>query len=84
MIHYAKLEKSKRLQNTLNVLADCKPHSAFTIQAITQSMAVHTDIAELRANGFDITQFNNGRTSNGRLISMYQLMSNTAQMEMAI
>ena len=75
MIHFAKFKNSKRLQDVHKILEDGKPHSGFEIQEATESMAVHTDISELRANGFTINQFYGGRTEKGRLISIYQLES---------
>ena len=74
MIHYAKLEKSDRLKDTLAILSDGFPHSGISIQAETESLAVHTDMAELRANGLNIRQYYNGLTPKGRKKSMYQLV----------
>ena len=73
-IHAAKFDKSKRLQRTLAVLADHQPHTTWQIAQRTQSVAVHTDIAELRANGNIIESQRLGRTSDGRMIHAYKLV----------
>ena len=83
MIHYAKLENSQRLQELFAILQDGKAHSAFDIQAKTKSMAVHTDIAELRENGYEISQWYDGQTARGRSRSMYR-MTAPLQMKMAL
>jgi hypothetical protein len=42
------------------------------LHTLTGSMAVHTDIAELRANGIAVACRQNGKTPNGRRIMEYR------------
>lgn len=74
IIHAAREGKSKRLQKVLSVLADHRPHSTWQIAQRTQSVAVHTDIAELRANGHTIETALRGCTSEGKRIYTYRLV----------
>jgi hypothetical protein len=55
MIHYAKIEESERLQRTHRLLADGHWHGTREIMRTADVCAVNTVIAELRANGYDIT-----------------------------
>ncbi len=50
----ANLEKSERLQRTLAVLKDGKPHSTMDIIAQAQVCAVNSIAAELRENGYPV------------------------------
>ncbi len=54
VIHAANIEKSRRLRLTLGPLQAPVGWTTKEIHQLTGSMAVHTDIAELRANGYDI------------------------------
>ena len=73
--HHANLKNSERLQSTLSVLADHRWHTSEEIYHRTQSMAVHSDIHELRKNGLIIDQrYRKGLTSKRRRISEYQLL----------
>ncbi len=72
--HYANINRSTRLQNTMKILADGQYHTTAEIQKITKSAAVHTDIHELRRNGINISPARyQGRTSKGRKIYDYRI-----------
>ena len=70
----AKLEKSSRLQAVLAFLRDRGERGATTaeLQAATGSMAIHSDVAEVRANGVEVSCAYDG-TSNGRRVYRYRL-----------
>jgi len=74
MIHYVKIENSPRLQAMLTVLEKTGARTTLDLQHLTGSMAVHTDIAELRANGYAIRRDYIGRTAAGRQIHKYTLL----------
>lgn len=71
--HAARIENSPRLQQTLSVLMDCQWHDGIEITRRTDSQALHSDIHELRENGYIIEQRYAGRTDTGRRISQYRL-----------
>ena len=52
-MHCGSLATSKRLQDTLAVLQDGEWHTTREIRLVTNSEAVHSDLAALRANGVD-------------------------------
>ena len=52
-MHCGRIETSKRLQDTLAVLQDGEWHTTREIRLVTNSEAVHSDLAALRANGVD-------------------------------
>lgn len=79
-IHFAKMENSRRLQEVHRILADGHWHSGLSISKITNSMATHTDIAEIRANGIRVEQRYNGKTPNGRRISEYRMETKPRQL----
>jgi hypothetical protein len=54
VIHAANAEKSKRLRKTYYALRYYGNPTTKQIADHTDSCAVHTDIAELRANGYQI------------------------------
>ncbi|MBN1104730.1 MAG: hypothetical protein JXL84_15030 [Deltaproteobacteria bacterium] len=54
MIHYAKIEESRRLQRVHRVLFDGKWHGTREIMRAADVCAVNTVVAELRANGCNI------------------------------
>ena len=72
-MHAASLAKSPRLQRTLNVLK-AHPAGLTTMELVHQtgSCAVHSDAAELRANGIPVSCEYQG-TQNGRRIYRYRL-----------
>jgi hypothetical protein len=72
-MNFASLKKSKRLQRTLAALGRSWVSTA-KIQALTGSMAVGTDISELRHNGKDIICRYGGRTIDGAKIYLYRLI----------
>ena len=51
----ADLKKSERLQRVLDFLRDKRPHSTLEIVRKAKVCAVNSAVAELRANGFDIS-----------------------------
>lgn len=52
-MHCGRIETSKRLQDTLAVLQDGEWHTTREIRLVTNSEAVHSDLAALKANGID-------------------------------
>lgn len=72
-MHAADLDKSTRLQRTLEILK-AFPHGATTweIQTLSNSMCPGTDISELRANKHDVRCEYIGKTSTGRKIYRYR------------
>lgn len=64
---------SVRLKNTLAVLSDMKPHSTLDIQEKTGSMAVSTDIGDLRKSGYEIECHFSRVTFNGRKVYVYMM-----------
>ncbi len=73
--HAAQIENSTRLQETLAILLDCNWHDGAEITSATDSQALHSDIHELRENGYAIEQRYAGKTPKGRRISQYRLLS---------
>ena len=55
MIHAAKVARSPRLNRVLRVLRDGREHTSWELQMEARTVAVHTCISELRANGYSIT-----------------------------
>lgn len=53
-MHFARLEKSERLQRVLNILLDGKPRTTREIVREADVCAVNSIICELRANGYSI------------------------------
>jgi len=70
--HCGNPKKSKRLRDTIFALGRSWKTSA-EIQRATGSMAVHTDISDLRENGYNIPSRYLGVT-NGRKIYSYRNM----------
>ena len=70
--HAAKADKSTRLQKLLSVLQRGGIFSTARLHSATGSMAVHTDIHELRCNGYKITRHYIGRVNN-RSVYGYKL-----------
>jgi DeoR/GlpR family transcriptional regulator of sugar metabolism len=52
--HAADIDKSARLKKLLEILADGFEYSTAELQERTGSMAIHTDIHELRSNGYAV------------------------------
>lgn len=53
--HAANYKKSERLQGLYSLLGTGDEYTTAQIQSITGSMAIHSDVHELRQNGFDIS-----------------------------
>lgn len=73
-MHAAKLEKSTRLRRVKELLLTF-PEGLTTMEIATAagSVAVHSDVAELRANGLGIECQYEGRTAEGRRVYRYVL-----------
>lgn len=71
--HAARVESSERLQQTLEVLRCGDWLDGWVIAQQTRSQALHSDIHELRQNGFQIEQRYARTTDNGRRVSQYRL-----------
>jgi hypothetical protein len=71
--HAAKVSTSSRLQAVLDVLSDGRWHSSYELTMKTHSVAPHSDLHEIRQNGYPVEQRYNGETPNGRRISEYRL-----------
>ena len=73
--HYANLKKSERLQRIMKILRDRKEHTSIEISDATGSVAVHSDIHELRQNGKRVAPAKyKGLTSAGRKIYSYRMV----------
>jgi len=75
-MHNANADKSKRLQVLLRILRSNSRYgiSTINIQHLTQSMAVATDVSELRQNGYEVRCSYVGKTPNGRRIFKYRIV----------
>jgi predicted DNA-binding transcriptional regulator YafY len=71
-MHAANPDKSERLARMLRAI---KAHpngvSTMILQRLTDSCAVHTDIAELRENGYRIDRRRGPNTLAGRHVNIY-------------
>lgn len=65
---------SERLKSTLEALLDGQPHSTWEIGTVTRSCAVHSDIAALRHNGFEIETKRHAK-ENGCVRFTYRLVN---------
>lgn len=77
--HAAKIENSDRLRKTLDALTGGHHVTALEIFKKTGSMAVHTDIHELRENGFGILCEYQAPPCGGRKRPHYQLISSPGE-----
>lgn len=85
MIHFAKLEKSERLQRIYNLLKERGPFGATSreIDRICDTVCAHTGIAELRSNGVKIRPAAIEReTVTGRRVFRYFLEAEKEQGEL--
>jgi hypothetical protein len=74
LMHFADAKKSHRLRRTIKALGRSWRTTA-QLQAETGSMAVHTDIAELRANGKDVLcRYDHTDKQTGSRIYRYRLI----------
>lgn len=74
-IHFARLEKSPRLQRLLAFLRDCGQAGATTREIIDGAdvCAVNSAVCELNRQGFKITCVMEGRTYEGSSVFRYRL-----------
>jgi len=70
-MHAGHLDTSQRLQNTLKAIKDWA--TTLEISRYTGSMAVHSDIAALRAGGVKISSKYVGRTAFGNRTWAYRM-----------
>ena len=75
-IRAGKVQTSARLQNTAKLLRRAGSHGLTTreISQATGSMAVHSDLSALRANGYEIRREEEGRTPDGGRVNRYFLV----------
>ncbi len=71
--HGGTMQKSLRLKKTLPLVLG-RGHTNFEIQAKTGSMAVHTDVDDLRKLGWPVKRFYQGLSENGRKIQLYRVV----------
>lgn len=76
-MHYGKVETSPLLRKTLEILEQGGVRTTKTIQRVTGSQAVHSDIAALRMNNLNIKTHYLG-VKNGRRRYGYELIGRTA------
>jgi hypothetical protein len=71
----ARLSRSPRLQAVLEILSERGRIGATTreIQLETGSVAVHSDVAELRANGLTVCCSYDGLSERGRRVYRYAI-----------
>ncbi|MCP5230696.1 MAG: hypothetical protein H6948_01145 [Zoogloeaceae bacterium] len=72
-MHAAQIMNSKRLQRTARALADGQWHTTWEIASVTRSVAVSTDISELRRNGLVVESRAKGMSEDGGRIFEYRL-----------
>jgi hypothetical protein len=72
-MHTGSLATSARLQATLACISDGQWHSTREIATRTFSMAVHSDMAALKANGIAYDREQRGRVHYYRLARMGQM-----------
>ncbi len=74
-MNFAKLENSPRLQRALDALLRAGKNglTTFDLFVATGSMAVHSDVSEIRANGYDISCAMVGKNASGRRVYRYTL-----------
>jgi len=75
-MNYARIGKSNRLQVLYRALERAGKKGLTTAGLIdaTASVAPHSDVAELRANGYEVSCKYEARTSSGRRIYRYRLL----------
>ena len=74
-MHFADVTKSQRLQRTLSALkkAGRRGVTSRELAEVRGSVAVGTDVSELRAQGHEIECFYSHQTGNGSKIYVYVL-----------
>lgn len=68
-MHAAKLDRSKRLQRIMKVLSDHKPHSSMELIRRAKTVAIGTDISEIRRNKRNVKCKREGKIWFYRLVS---------------
>ena len=68
-MHAAKIDKSKRLQRIRKILSDHKPHSSMELIRRAKTVAIATDVSEIRHNNIDIQCKRNGNVWYYRMIT---------------
>jgi hypothetical protein len=71
--HFANVGKSDRLKRLLKELSDGQKHSTLELQQSTGSMAIHSDIHELRCNNYPVKTTYGGLSAEGRKVFHHQL-----------
>lgn len=73
--HAARIESSPRLRALLTALLKAGDRGLTTREIFdrTGSMAVHSDVHELRANGYQVGCSGGGRTGDGRRVFRYRI-----------
>ncbi len=71
--HAAKFNESTRLKKLHSVLSTGGIFSTARLQTETGSVAIHTDIHELRQNGYNISCHYLGKNGNGNKVYGYKL-----------
>lgn len=76
-IHYARLDKSPRLQRALAVLQDAGERGLTTLEIIQRTglCAINSTVCELRKNGYNVYCRNEGKTSDGATVFRYKLVA---------
>lgn len=74
-MHYARLDKSARLQKFANLLSDGKRHSTREIIRLTEICAVNSAASELRRNNVPVECEYVGTTADGNRVYEYWLES---------
>lgn len=81
--HAARLETSPRLRALLSALLKAGDRGLTTREIFerTESMAIHSDVSELRANGYRVACEGTGTTPGGRRIYRYRIVGSGASEE---
>jgi hypothetical protein len=69
------IKTSRGQQRILDVLADGKPHSSFSICMDAEVVSPSTYISELTAQGFHISTLPGGRSARGARITYFQWLA---------
>ena len=73
-MNHADLSKSQRLQTVARLLRDFPDGlTTFGLASACGSVAIHSDVAELRANGLAVECQYEGQTAEGRRVYRYVL-----------
>ena len=72
--HFANAADSPRLKKLLAVFEDGLGHTTMELSTKCQGCAIHSDIHELRQNGYNIEREYMGKNANGRQVNIYRLV----------